>query len=394
MNAMIMLPPPPPTPPLKCKHRKRRRQKGLERQRPSHFVKLLWRILDDGHSDVIKWTNEGERFKILNQERLAAEVLPHYFAHNNFASFQRQLNYFGFRRCQRTRPMVYAHTYFRRYRPELMQLISRSTNKKVIRTNELLEGCRPFPEKITEDDITAKQRYLSINEMLAEKGSASKKSSEVALPPSSSLFLLAKLATTAGAPVAEETNPADCEGKTLSLEDTRRSLPSTCVLRNPSDFHKSSAIDHHGVRFKESDGDGEKWRWKCRYCQQVLLVGHGAPNAHLKNVHCHVLSRANGLKRDESDGKHGCEQTAGGPALRTLSPTSVLTLGNNYRSTAMECGHDVEQTNPKRDLWELLESTKPDVIVPLPLQKKADKTYLWRLLKSTKPSSLPSISVD
>jgi len=70
----------------------------------------------------------------------------------------------------------------------------------------------------------------------------------------------------------------------FSLEETRQSLPLNCVVRNPENFHKSSDIDNHGVRFK-NDGDGDKWRWKCRYCLQELVVGHGTPNAHLKNVH-------------------------------------------------------------------------------------------------------------
>jgi len=128
----IVLPAPTPLPPLKYLGRKRPQQVGLERHRPSYFVKLLRQILDANHCDSIKWTNAGSCFEILNQERLAAEVLPCYFAHNNFASFQRQLNYFGFRRCQRggRRPMVYMHECFHRDHPKLMHLISRSTNKK------------------------------------------------------------------------------------------------------------------------------------------------------------------------------------------------------------------------------------------------------------------------
>jgi len=279
-------------------------------------------------------------------------------------------------------------------------------------------------------DYTTQQKWLS-NEMLAENVQKGKQNSQ---GTSSSLFLLAKLATagsttlegkmlaTAGSTPLEgkmgvsfesnfESNVEDTSS-IKSLEDTRRSLPPTCVFRNPSDFHKSSPIDSHGVRFKESDGNGEKWKWKCRYCQQVLLVGHGAPNVHLKNLHRQVLGRG-GLKKLGPDNspvlgtrsvqfappakKRGVDtgRSVLGASSIQFAPsakkrrvdegnTKALFPANNRDHLPKENGHKNEQMKPVKELWKLLESTKPS-----DKKRTGASSKLWKLLESTKPSSLP-----
>ena len=44
---------------------------------------------------IISWDSLG-RITISDPGKLSAEVLINYFRHNNFSSFQRQLNYFGY----------------------------------------------------------------------------------------------------------------------------------------------------------------------------------------------------------------------------------------------------------------------------------------------------------
>jgi len=233
----------------------RTRGKRREQHRPSHFVRLLWKILEGEHEELIRWTNDGERFRILDQERLAVEVLPRFFTHRNFSSFQRQLNYFGFRRCHRTRPMVYAHVHFRRDHPELMCLVTRSTNKNMIEMStqklsqdyRIMTGRWPLAETQTTNSVNIMKqsaaRYLSIDELTSVCNTRA--------PPSDPLFLLAKLATsTSKPPVGEHAvrgsssfgeSPNEEEGPgrkaevgergSLNLEDTMRSLPETCVVR-------------------------------------------------------------------------------------------------------------------------------------------------------------------
>lgn len=60
------------------------------------FLYQLTKMLTGGHSDIIEWSNG--RIEVHNPHKLQNEVLQKYFRHSKFASFQRQLNYFGFRK--------------------------------------------------------------------------------------------------------------------------------------------------------------------------------------------------------------------------------------------------------------------------------------------------------
>jgi len=62
----------------------------------AEFLYQLTKMLTDDNNEIIEWV-EG-RIKVHFPERLESEVLHKYFRHSKFASFQRQLNYFGFRK--------------------------------------------------------------------------------------------------------------------------------------------------------------------------------------------------------------------------------------------------------------------------------------------------------
>lgn len=60
------------------------------------FLYQLTKMLTDNNREVIEWSNA--KIEVHNPHRLASEILHKYFRHSKFASFQRQLNYFGFRK--------------------------------------------------------------------------------------------------------------------------------------------------------------------------------------------------------------------------------------------------------------------------------------------------------
>jgi len=62
----------------------------------AEFLYQLTKMLTDDNNEIIEWV-EG-RIKVHFPERLESEVLHKYFRHSKFASFQRRLNYFGFRK--------------------------------------------------------------------------------------------------------------------------------------------------------------------------------------------------------------------------------------------------------------------------------------------------------
>ncbi|KAG7364550.1 HSF-type DNA-binding protein [Nitzschia inconspicua] len=70
---------------------------GANQHHPvAEFLYQLTKMLTDDNSEIIEWVDG--RIKVHYPERLEDEVLHKYFRHSKFASFQRQLNYFGFRK--------------------------------------------------------------------------------------------------------------------------------------------------------------------------------------------------------------------------------------------------------------------------------------------------------
>jgi hypothetical protein len=60
------------------------------------FLFQLTKMLTDDNKEIIEWV-DGE-IAVHQPTKLATTVLHRYFRHSKYASFQRQLNYFGFRK--------------------------------------------------------------------------------------------------------------------------------------------------------------------------------------------------------------------------------------------------------------------------------------------------------
>ncbi|XP_051158942.1 heat shock factor protein 1 isoform X3 [Leptopilina boulardi] len=99
------------------------------------FLGKLWKLVEDPETDdLICWAPNGRSFFIRNQAQFARELLPHYYKHNNMASFVRQLNMYGFHKkvsvelgglkCDRDE-MEFAHQYFCKGHPYLLDHIKR-----------------------------------------------------------------------------------------------------------------------------------------------------------------------------------------------------------------------------------------------------------------------------
>lgn len=70
------------------------------------FLRALYQMLETEDPSILSWTEDGSAFQIFNLDALEHKVLPKYFKHNKFTSFQRQLNNFHFRKWTKTRALV------------------------------------------------------------------------------------------------------------------------------------------------------------------------------------------------------------------------------------------------------------------------------------------------
>ncbi|KAI7829965.1 HSF-type DNA-binding-domain-containing protein, partial [Kickxella alabastrina] len=94
-------------------------------------------VNDSQYQHLISWNFSGTSFVVCNIMEFSRELLPKHFKHNNFSSFVRQLNMYGFHKVNKSprghRTMAenqiweFSHPKFIRDRPDLLEQIKRKT---------------------------------------------------------------------------------------------------------------------------------------------------------------------------------------------------------------------------------------------------------------------------
>ncbi|KAG0055653.1 stress-responsive transcription factor hsf1 [Gryganskiella cystojenkinii] len=100
------------------------------------LTKLYNMVGDEASNNLIKWSDDGHSFIVIKHVEFAKEVLPKFFKHNNFSSFVRQLNMYGFHKVPHLQQGVlqpdadseqweFSNPHFQKNQPDLLCLVSR-----------------------------------------------------------------------------------------------------------------------------------------------------------------------------------------------------------------------------------------------------------------------------
>ncbi|KAB1201038.1 Heat stress transcription factor A-2c [Morella rubra] len=129
---------------------------------PAPFLSKTYDFLEGGADDdgkrTVSWNAEGNGFVVWSPAEFSELVLPKFFKHNNFSSFVRQLNTYGFKKTSSKR-WEFKHEKFQKGSRHMLVEITR-------------KKCEPsaFPAYLKASEVSSTTSMEESNRLLLSEG--------------------------------------------------------------------------------------------------------------------------------------------------------------------------------------------------------------------------------
>ncbi|OMJ69391.1 hypothetical protein SteCoe_32893 [Stentor coeruleus] len=115
------------------------RTRKNQKLQPNSFIRKTYKILNTTkHNHIIAWGDDGMSFVIKDQHTFTSTILPQYFKHKNFASFNRQLNMYDFHKVK-DNILEFSHPLFQKNNEALLSQIQRKNSEAKVSNANTLE---------------------------------------------------------------------------------------------------------------------------------------------------------------------------------------------------------------------------------------------------------------